>query len=246
MRSYSLVVVALLLVACASSSEPTLTVDSFCQSKAQAECQIASRCGNQVARCVDARRTKCLSAQASQTTGTRVFRPANTQACVDKTNTVYAKSAITPADMTELDQVCGRVVQGTVASLSGCTTDFDCVGALICDKSLCAPKVVKKLTELCGNPGELCDVGAYCAAVGGSRQCLAKKNSGEACDASQLCVETQRCAITCQPRLPSGGPCASNDDCAPTAPYCDPYLSNKCDAGLAFAPGAAACKDYGG
>jgi len=68
-----------------------------------------------------------------------------------------------------------------------------------------------------------------------------------ACDATNPCVETLRCAGTCVALVAAAGACTSNSDCASAAPYCDPYSGHKCEVGLAFAPTAtAACADYGG
>ncbi|GAC1573020.1 MAG: hypothetical protein NVS3B20_04810 [Polyangiales bacterium] len=231
-----------------AKDDPGLSVDAFCQGKAQQECQVASRCGTQTGACVASRTSRCSATVAQQTTGTRAYRAANAQGCIDKTKAVYAQNTITAKDLDAIDDVCGRVFQGTAKALAPCAIDFDCEGSLICDKKLCANRAIKKLGELCGTPGEICDAGAFCGnAAGGARQCLAKKAAGDACDATTApCLESLRCSTTCLDRFQSGGACTSNDECAASAPYCDPYIGKKCDAGLGFAPGAPVCKDFGG
>ena len=63
------------------------------------------------------------------------------------------------------------------------------------------------------------------------------------------CIPTMRCASstgTCVPDALATESCQTSDDCAAAAPYCDPYIGQKCTVGLSFAGGAAACVDYGG
>src|SRR4029079_19204397 len=61
------------------------------------------------------------------------------------------------------------------------------------------------------------------------------------------CLEALRCSGgSCVDRVALGGTCASNDDCATAAPYCNHYAGNRCGLGLSFAEGSASCEDFGG
>jgi hypothetical protein len=235
---------------CGGGSSTPITQDSFCDQKAQKECQVSTKCGTMNSACLSQRKAKCLAFAAASASSKRQFTAANVAACVNKTNAVYAKATITPADLADMDDVCSYVFQGT--STADCAVKYECAGTKICDKSLCAAKVVKNKGALCGNPGEVCAAGSYCAhdPTSGAFTCLAKAAAGTACSADVPCVETQRCAAatsTCVALFMSGETCGTSDECATTAPYCDPYIGNKCDVGLIFAPTAtAACADYGG
>jgi hypothetical protein len=238
---------ALAVVACSSATEEKYPTSSgFCEAKAKEECQVVARCGVSQANCLPAREAACSDVVSRSVGGTRQYRPGNAEACVNKTHDVYAQTApLTPDIQGELDAVCAKVFQGTTKSLAACATTLDCDGDLICDKKLCAARVTKNEGELCGNPGEVCSAGSFCD-TGGAAQCKAKRARDETCDDKSPCNESLRCNNTCRDRFVAGDSCGSNDDCASSAPYCDPTNSNKCDAGLIFAPGAGACKAYGG
>jgi hypothetical protein len=227
-----------------------LTEDTFCEQKAQKECQVTAKCGTATSACVVQRAAQCHIVAGMSKTPPRVFHPENVSKCVSQTATVYAKSVITPTDLAQMDDVCAYVFQGD--SEAGCAVNYDCKGTKICDKNLCATKVMKNRGALCGNPGEICVAGSYCAvdSVSGALTCLAKGAMSAVCNAATPCLETLRCDATsgmCAPlRMPNEG-CASSSECPAAAPYCDPYVGNKCDIGLSFAPTAvAACADYGG
>ena len=236
------------------SSTP-LTQDSFCDQKAQKECQVTSKCGTMTSACLVQRKAKCLAFAASVDLTKRQFTSANVSACISKTNTVYGLQMIRQPDLDDMNDVCSYVFQGT--STGVCTTKYDCAGKKICDTKsngpLCATPVNKNKGDPCGNAGEICNAGAYCAQDplrANAYYCLPKGMQGTACDAATPCVEALHCdAVTrlCAPRVMPNESCVSSDDCPTAAPYCDPYVGSKCDIGLAFAPtAAAACADYGG
>jgi hypothetical protein len=110
---------------------------------------------------------------------------------------------------------------------------------------LCAPLSTKSKGQGCASAGDQCETGSYCSDAGAASVCVAKKMTGEQCSAALPCLEDLRCNNTCGPRFDTGVACATSDDCAATAPYCDPSL-NKCDAGLTYAAGGVACKPFGG
>jgi hypothetical protein len=232
------------------SSKP-LTETDFCNQKAAAECQVSDRCVTDKDACKADRMAICTAFVAdAKASGTRFFTEGNVSNCINKTTSVYAKTApITPTDTNDMNDACNYVFQGKAKLTEACAVKWDCADkSHICDKSFCAPKVTKNSGDLCGNPGEVCNTGSFCMSNGATSMCMARVASGMPCNASTPpCLESLRCSGgTCADRVPSAGSCTTNDDCATTAPYCDPYAGNKCDPGLSFAPGAPVCNDFGG
>jgi len=237
----------LLALGCSSSATDKYpNTDSFCAAVAQEECKAATDCGNKVDACLSARKAHCF--QGIPTSPLRSYHSANAQGCIDKTHDTYAKDTITPADFADLQVACDKVFQGSATSLQHCDATQDCSGDLICDKTVCAARVVKNQGDFCGNPGEVCGGESYCAPSASAMQCVPKKANGEVCDDKVApCQTSLRCNnSSCQARSPSGEACAADSDCAADAPYCDPNNANRCDRGLRFGPGLTACKDYGG
>jgi hypothetical protein len=237
-------------VACSSTAADKYpSSDSFCDAKAQEECQVAARCAATDGNCLAARKSECSKLVSQSAGGTHQYRPGQAEGCVNKTHDVYSRQTpLTPDVQGELAVACAKIFQGTTKSFQTCESTLDCEGDLICDKTFCAAKVTKNGGEPCGNPGEVCNTGNFCDTFsGGVAQCKPRKAKGEACDTTKNpCNESLRCNTSCEERFGSGSSCGSNGDCAPSAPYCDPFNGNKCDAGLIFAPGAGACKAYGG
>jgi hypothetical protein len=227
-----------------------ITEDEFCGLKAEQECQVVPRCVTvTMSACVAQRQSLCLDAGARAASGTRRFRPENVGACVERTAAAYAKAVITPADLAAVDDVCAHVYQGDVGLLGACSIKYECSSATaICDKGVCSERVIKPAGASCGNPGEICATGAYCAqTTAGLLSCLDKGGIGASCAATTPCLESLRCvAGTCADRQGAAQSCLANDDCAASAPFCDPFAGNRCDAGLMFAAGAPSCAAYGG
>ena len=44
-----------------------------------------------------------------------------------------------------------------------CETKYDCADQVICDKGFCATAMTKAVDQTCGNPGDVCGTGNYCA-----------------------------------------------------------------------------------
>ncbi|HEX3696675.1 MAG TPA: hypothetical protein VH374_14945 [Polyangia bacterium] len=227
-----------------------VTPTDFCAQVAAKECQVVNKCAiSDMNACLIARKAVCADLVTQRQVAPRVFRPANISACINQVNGVYSTSGtITPTQIDAMNTACEYVFQGDVQESAPCTVKYDCTGTLICDKTLCAKKVVKNLNDLCGNPGEVCNAGSYCTMMGVVYRCVAKHMAGEACDDdTNPCLESLRClAGTCAARVTAGAACTSDDDCAMAVPYCDPYIGNKCDQGLSFGGGAAACAAFGG
>jgi hypothetical protein len=271
MRIASLIGAGLALVAAGGLGEacsiktaaPFPDVMSFCKAKATAECQVASTCGIDPDDCQTVRVALCNSdATDAMANGTREYVQGNAQACINLLNAsnVYGSnnSRILYAQLEgkgSIADVCGRVFSGSAQTNKPCQTSFDCAGDNICSpvtpgqsSLICAPMVDKDSGDFCSDPGSTCATDTYCSmpSAGGGYQCEAAKQDGQGCDATTPCVSTERCAPagTCEPRVAANKPCASDADCLPTAPYCDPNVGKTCAAGLSFANGAPDCSGY--
>ena len=225
-----------------------VTESDFCSQKAEAECQVSDDCLADAAACKSQRTGFCMTfASAAKSSGKRVFKPENIGTCVDRTKNAYAKTSISPTELSDIDDACNYVFQGSAKKTEACTVNYDCIDkSNICDKGLCAPKVTKNSGDLCGNPGEVCNTGSSCIMAGATYSCVAKLASGMTCDATKPpCLENLRCSAgTCTDRVALGGTCTSDGDCVSAAPYCS--ASNRCALGLTFAEGSTACEDFGG
>ena len=237
------------MAACSASdsdSDALGTVEQFCQARAENECVVAPKCAATTDACLAARKSVCAAdAKAAQSSG-RVYTSSLARACLDKTKELYDRGSASPTEMTELEETCGRVFQGTIEQNKPCTTDFECKDQLICDKGFCATENEKKSGEPCANPGDICERGSYCTNNGSLFVCASKKGAGEVCrDDSSPCSEDYRCNGLCVSRFGPGESCeVGRDQCASSAPYCDPTVL-KCTAGVGFTAGAPICKDYG-
>jgi hypothetical protein len=212
---------------------------------------VTDRCGSTKDACKAKRIAKCTEfASAAKASGKRKFVEGNVAACINATTAAYAKtSGITPTDTAGIDEACNYVFQGTgEVQIAECTVKYDCAGRVVCDKGFCANPVTSAVDTPCAGPGAVCAAGSYCAPnTAGNLVCTAKGTTGMPCSATMPCLETLRCAgTTCGERLPMNSACTSNDDCAATAPYCDPYAGNVCFSGLFFAPNSTSCADFGG
>jgi len=230
---------------CQNDAPPFPAVDSFCAGRAGAECQQANKCPVNQDRCIEKRKSDCVL-QSQSVPATRGYSPDFGEACVRKTQEVYAANVIVPSALQGLRDVCQRAYQGVGQKLGPCQETYDCAGSLVCDKSLCAALVIRQLGELCANPGEICNPeNAFCVQTNGIYQCVERRKASESCT-DIPCLPSLRCDGVCQEKLRAADQCTRDEQCPQDAPYCDSAVGNKCDAGLIFAPGAAACKDFGG
>lgn len=244
--------------ACTSTAaKPFPDVATFCAAKAKEECQIAPTCAIDPTGCQTLRLKACNDEAASAiATGTRKYNPDNAQACIDRVHAAFATTRIVSTDLfgdASIADKCARVFEGAADKNKACTSNYDCISGRICApvqpgvaQLVCADKIAKNLSDFCADPGSTCPTGAFCAqATGGAAQCQARAQLNQACSAAAPCAETLRCSGgTCTPRATPGQSCASNDDCSPTAGYCDPNANNICTVGLTFATGAADCKAF--
>jgi hypothetical protein len=259
--------VAALAVGCmAKKSAPYPDVTSFCDAKAEAECQIAMTCLIPPDQCKVTRAADCNSDAMTATangTGSRKYTQDNAQACIDALNSAYGNGNTSVSFATlegkgSIADICGRVFSGNSSMNQPCQSSYDCTGDLICapvmpgsTSLVCAASVTVKEGEFCATPGSTCATDSYCAlpSAGAAYECEVAQSEDQTCDpVTEPCVSADRCVSAgtgqaCEPRVSLGQACQSNDDCAPGAPYCDPYV-NKCTPGQSFAAGAADCAGF--
>ncbi|HVZ70839.1 MAG TPA: hypothetical protein VHJ20_00560 [Polyangia bacterium] len=239
-----------LIGSCGGGGSKPLTVSDYCDQRALKECAVpVASCLADLSDCQKARSAACVTASNAITSADakRVFSPGNVSNCVNKGGSVYGKDTIKPADLADLDDTCGYVFQGAVALNEACTSKYDCADKNnICDKGLCAAKVVKGKDALCADPGAICSTGQYCATAGAVLKCIDKAGKGTACDANTPCLETLRCSGgTCTDLIAGGDACTADSDCVTADPFCDPYGGNLCAPGLKFATHSASCAPFG-
>jgi hypothetical protein len=248
---------ALLVVGCGgggSSAPPTMS--DFCKQLAQAECSKVNCAGSAPEPCETNRTASCLAWATAVTAGNvRQFTPANMNDCINRSRTAYSSTnPITPQTLADIDRACNYVFQGKKMLLTdACTTQFECAGTtngtIVCDKGFCATVSAGKAAGTpCGNPGDTCAAGNYCAKNASDLfVCMARVASGGVCSDAKPCVENLRCAAgICSERVMAGASCGSDVDCPMAAPFCDPYASSICDSGLSFAAGSPSCQSFTG
>jgi hypothetical protein len=238
-----------------SSAAPPISLDDFCNEKAQAECQyVVPVCaGDSVSACVSTQTTACLTDASKATeTGTRVFNSNNVPACIAAINSTFsalkfgmnttlAYSGIdVNAGTGTVDYLCESVFQGDVEANEQCTSDFDCV-----NNNVCAP----------GNGGDPTNV---CAPLNSVAQGASCGSAGSVCQPGNACVKSSNGEYLCEPSPSAqggqGAACKSDNDCNPnTAGYCDPNVtdsngSSTCQLGYSFGCSGknCDCSAYGG
>lgn len=257
-----------LVAACAAKKPaPFPDVSSFCNAKAQAECQIATTCLIDSTECQAERASLCntdaMQAMASGA-GTRKYTQANAQACIDIVNDAYGNghTAVAYAQLVgqgSITDVCERVFSGNAAMNDPCESSYDCTGDFVCAPAtpgttqlVCAPVTQVPGGQFCTTPGSVCAPDTYCAmpSAGSAFVCKPAMNEGQPCAGTTPCVSTARCEMvgvtgqTCTPRAMIGEACLTSDDCVPSAPYCDPYVGHICTTGQSFAAHAPDCDAF--
>jgi len=242
---------------CSPPASPYPDVTSFCAAKAKAECQVALVCAIDQGACAEYRAGLCEQDAANAiASGIRVYDSANVPACLAVLNAAYGNESskilfnqlFGSGSITDL---CERVFSGGVPKNGSCESDYDCSQDLICSlppgatMSICAPATDLTAGAYCSDPGSVCPTDTYCSNSGGPYECQPSAEAGAPCSSAPPCVSTERCVSgVCTTRAAVGQACATNDDCSPEAPYCDPNAGNICTIGLTFAVGSSDCKAY--
>lgn len=257
-------VLGTIATACSSSSSgnnnPYPDIDHFCAAVAKAECQESTNCGTDESSCETYRTKVCTEGtiivplQPSDTLS-RAYTSGNVQKCIDALNNAFGNNnvQIKYDDLFKsggLVDTCEAVFQGNVGNGSGCTTDYDCTQmGEVCasvpgQTPACATPTTKQLGSACADPGDTCASGNYCSNASGSPKCVASETNGGPCKSNDECVSGLHCVSgACSALAMSGEACASNSDCDPTAPFCDPDV-NKCAVGLGFLNGSFDCNGF--
>ena len=240
-----------------SDADPYPTVQSFCQSKATAECTVATAdCSVTMADCLQAREATCnADATTAQSEG-RVYTSSLVQACIVAVNNAYSDNDgnLSASDISTFTDTCERVYQGTKKVNQACTDDYDCTGTMICDPifKACGVDTPTNAGAPCNNPGDVCVEHFYCGTttgtVSGLHECVARKAIGGTCSDTVLCDQGSFCSSgTCMAALATGEVCSADDQCQ-TGSICDPYAGangqSKCDQGIRFAPLSPSCNPY--
>jgi hypothetical protein len=251
--------VAVVAAACTLSTPPPpdQTVSEFCSDWAKAICQLSNGpCDFVEATCATYQTGVCMNNVNATLSGTRQYSQPNGKACIDALNSAYggSPSSIPASTLFALNATCGKAVVGNQGSDMACTDDTDCTGSLVCAPllggggSVCASVTLKDAGDICGDPGDECQGLSYCAPQPTAAPlCVPTPATGEPCSATIPCGTLDRCVSgACEPRATLNEPCASNDDCAPSAPYCDTYPPAACTTGLSFGRGSIDCNGIAG
>ena len=124
------------LVACSSTEEDKFaSSDSFCSSKAEAECNgLAQKCGATVDACKTERTALCKTGVVTAQGQGRTYKAGKVQDCLDSINNTYRNGAtsVTQEAETTTDAVCARVLGGSKAELQACTNTWGEAGTSRC------------------------------------------------------------------------------------------------------------------
>jgi hypothetical protein len=249
--------IAGVVFACSSTPGPLYpAVTDFCTAYATSACGEAANCIAPTAACESEQSKLCIDNATSATAdGRRVYTPNNAPACVNQAQTVYSNATVTFAAQTSLLATCAQVFAGNVALGGTCSSPYDCAGVaagVTCASTICVQQTVVQPgpTGFCGQPSEVCAVGSYCNTAAAQPVCTVDAALDQLCSAGIPCGPTLRCTgtgtTTCQARSGQGEPCATNDDCDPSAPLCDVFDGFICTTQLIFSHGETAlCQNYG-
>jgi hypothetical protein len=253
--------VAVVAAACTLSTPPPpdQTVSEFCSDWAKAICQLSNGpCDFVEATCATYQTGVCMNNVNATLSGTRQYSQPNGKACVDALNAAYGNSpsSISATTLFALNATCSKAVVGNEGSDMTCTDDTDCTGTLVCaplsvgsaNGSVCAAVTLKDAGDICGDPGDECQGLSYCAPQPmAAPLCVPTPATGGSCSATIPCGTSDRCVNNvCQARQLSGETCTTNDDCDPSAPYCDTYAPAACTNVLTFARGSIDCNGIAG
>ena len=235
------------LVACSSTEEDKFaSSDAFCSSKAEAECNgfQGDRCAVPIEACKTKRTGVCKTGVVAAQGQGRTYKPGAVQDCLDAINKTYPKTGSQPTPEAEkaAAAVCDRVLSGSKKELTACANTYECDGALVCDKGICAPEEKVSVGKQCNNAGQVCETGSYCQQQGATKFCNAKNKLNDSCTPDAPCDETLRCLTNhCAERVATGGKCDTDSECAATASYCD-AVTKTCRP--RYESSSAACKEF--
>lgn len=227
-------------------------VGSFCQGRAEAECNAAviDACASSGASaCVAKAEAKCLS----EVPPDRSYRADQAEGCANAYGAAYQDAKIEPAELDAIAKACGGLFERE-SGLAGveCAVDRDCKlsDGLSCVlhadatsiKGTCAvPRSVDK-GDSCSAADAECIQGYYCDT---GSHCVAQGGAGDPCGATQPCGKGLQCdAATsqCVSKAAAGSACANDTDCADG--ICDLGANPVCVAKLILSPNEPACDGF--
>jgi hypothetical protein len=249
--------IAALAIGCVTKkAAPYPDIQSFCNAKAQAECQIASTCLIDANDCQAHRAAVCNSDATAATemgVGPRKYVQGNAQACIDALNMAYGGGNTKVSFMQlvgkgSIADLCARVFSGNASMNETCASPYDCTGDLICAPvmpghmasanggavpSVCAPSVNVAAGGFCATPGSICATDSYCALPSASSayECEPAMQQSQSCDpVTAPCASTQRCV----------------SQTGSAAPMCQPRakLGQACQSDGDCVPDAPYCDPY--
>jgi hypothetical protein len=263
----SLPIVSLLFVAgCGPSSSHgnPADLDAYLAQFADALCNLDVSCGSMpdVATCKATLRldsTEIATVRADIASGKAHYDAAMAGACMDYVKRIYGgpctRSALASVDTTAGDEVCSKVIVGSVADGGACFSAAECASANCAEadttclrsRACCAGTCAAKPTPIpvggdCSalQPGQSCAAGSSCFSTGsaGSSTCqVPSKVAGTSCTSTLECASPLFCARdsssatgTCQPSGATGAACnatATYGACDDLRDYCDPTTA-KC------------------
>jgi len=230
-----------------------VTRDSFCEERAQQECEtMVEFCGLTASTCVEERKAACNARAGNQATPRRIFKPENRSACLSEVKRAYSDDGITADQWNRMFEACDRVWEGS-GSLSGnngtssiCEEPLDCLPQFICsfrDTGFCSEEIEVGRGQFCNNPGETCPDAQFCKkTTSGQWQCVDRGGNGAQCSDDEPCLDEFRCfSGQCSAKLADGEPCDLNVEC--TNGLCEPFRK-VCASIIRFAPGGPQCDGF--
>lgn len=216
------------------------TLTSFCQARAQTECNaevVASCQVKDTATCVTQRANACQQAAPQGT----VYVPAAGPACLQAVATAYATATLTADALATVATTCEPVFSGPGAARAQCTVDYDCALAdgLRCliplgqTQGKCLVPNIIPAAEPCPGEADVCSGTYFCDPQ--SQVCLAESAQGATCEPDmQPCMPGLFCPgglfSTCSALGASGNACLADTDCT----------SNLCDKAIGQSQGVCA------
>jgi hypothetical protein len=229
-RTATSLLALLLFLGCSSSepgpgasADPLRTESAFCAEWAKVACndQVVEDCGGTDSGCRESQEIAC---------GDLIpfgYSSKHARDCLDAVRDAYEDSVLTAEELhviRDLTGECGRLVAGFTEEGDSCTEDTDCdtVAGYSCvikptqTEGTCQVPEQSGPGAQCTRPESVCPEGYYCDGT----DCLTRKPEDEECETDAGCEPALKCAIpegetegTCVPRIGSGDPCTSDQEC---------------------------------
>ena len=248
--------ISVIAVGCstAAPTPPDSPVPEFCSDWAKAYCQLSAVCQFDADECATNQTTACNQfADTALASGTRSYNQPNGAACITLLNSTFGANSqsLAVSSLLQVNIACESAFIGNVQQNQPCTSTYDCASGtnVVCapfvggSGSVCGTVTDKTLGQACGDPGDTCQGGSYCApsTTSGPPTCVATPVLNGTCSAALPCGQGNYCtgAGVCAQQLPTGAACTASSECASS--YCDQYPPAACVTELTFARGSDDC-----